>query len=306
MSVLQVSLFGQLCVECQTRSINGFDSCKTQELFSYLLIHRDRAHSRDSLAALLWQDNSLAQARSYLRKTLWQLHNVLGDSLTGPAKNLLEADNNAIQLNSSAGLWLDVAVFEEAYNQTLSLSGRDLHEDQAQNLRRAIALYQGELLNGWYQDWCLFERERFQHMYLVMLDKLLHYCELQGDYEAGIEYGLRILRCDTARERTHRCLMRLHYLSDNRTEALRQYERCADVLRKELNVAPGKRTRALLQKIQADLPLAPATLTFDAETAVLHQDRLNQLKELQTLLTNLAAQTRQEIAYLESAPPPNS
>ena len=81
MSVLQVSLFGQLCVECQTRSINGFDSCKTQELFSYLLIHRDRAHSRDSLAALLWQDNSIAQARSYLRKTLWQLHNVLGDSL---------------------------------------------------------------------------------------------------------------------------------------------------------------------------------------------------------------------------------
>ncbi len=300
MGMLQISLFGQLCVECQSQSVQGFDSCKTQELFSYLLLYRDRAIPRDRLAALLWQDNPLTQARSYLRKALWQLHNTLDAYLPATAVNLIQADNNSIQLNSHAGLWLDVAVFEAAYTRSLSLRGCDLEEDLAQELAQAVSLYHGELLYGWYQDWCLFERERFQHMYLVMLDKLLHYCECRGEYESGIEHGLRILRIDPARERTHRCLMRLFYLSDNRTEALRQYERCAEILRKELNVTPGKRTRALLQQIQTDMPLSGGG--HGRETAVAQQQRLDQLKQLQALLANLAAQTRQEIALLESTP----
>ena len=40
-----------------------------------------------------------------------------------------------------------------------------------------------------------------------------------------LAYGARILHCDRARERTHRRLMRLHFLAGDRTAALRQYPR---------------------------------------------------------------------------------
>ena len=38
------------------------------------------------------------------------------------------------------------------------------------------SVYRGDLLEGCYQDWCLFERERLQNAYLAMLDKLMVRC----------------------------------------------------------------------------------------------------------------------------------
>src|SRR5438128_1039451 len=58
------------------------------------------------------------------------------------------------------------------------------------------ALYRGDLLEGWYSDWCLYERERLQHMYLAMLDKLMEYSESHQEYETGQTYGMRALRYD--------------------------------------------------------------------------------------------------------------
>jgi two-component SAPR family response regulator len=93
-----------------------------------------------------------------------------------------------------------------------------------------VALYHGDLLEDWFQDWCLYERERLQNIYLAALDKLMDYCEASRDYDAGLAYGTRILRHDLARERTHRRLMRLYYLAGDRTSALRQYDRCVQIL----------------------------------------------------------------------------
>ena len=80
----------------------------------------------------------------------------------------------------------------------------------------AINLYQGNLLEGWYQNWCLIERERLQQMYFIMLEKLMDFCEAHGEWERGQMYGSQILRYDNAHEPTHHRLMRLYYLSKDR------------------------------------------------------------------------------------------
>ena len=112
--------------------------------------------------------------------------------------------------------------------------------------------YKRDLLEGWYQDWCTYERERLQHFYLSMLDKLMDYCEANQKYEDGVLYGDMILRYDHARESTHRRLMNLYYLSGDRTAALRQYERCIAALREELEVEPAFSTRSLKELIAKD------------------------------------------------------
>lgn len=89
-------------------------------------------------------------------------------------------------------------------------------------------------------------------MYLVMLDKLMEFCEAQQQYETGLAYGSRILRHDPARERTHRRLMRLHCMSGDRTSALRQYQHCVVALEEELGVRPARPTEALYEQIRAD------------------------------------------------------
>ena len=123
--------------------------------------------------------------------------------------------------------------------------------------REALTLYRGDLLEGWYQDWCLFERERLQRMYLDLLEQHLVYCETHGEYKLGQKCGVDALRCDLAQERFHRHLMYLYYLSGDRTAALRQYERCEALLAEELEVEPSERTRALYGQIRANRLITP-------------------------------------------------
>lgn len=74
---LQVRLFGKFRIHVDTKLTKGLDASKEQELLSYLLIHRDRHHSREALAALLWGETSTDKSKKYLRQALWHLQSVL-------------------------------------------------------------------------------------------------------------------------------------------------------------------------------------------------------------------------------------
>src|SRR5215469_6947387 len=185
-------------------------------------------------------------------QVLWQLQSALGSQHESARARALLVEPDWVQLNSEADIWLDVAVFEQAYNLVQKTAGQELNGSLAQLLQDTVQLYQGPLLEGWYNDWCLYERERLQGIYLAMLDKLMGYCEVHQDYETGLLYGMRIMCYDRARERTHRRLMRLHYLSGDRSAALRQYEQCTTALAEELGAKPSKHTIALYEQIHAD------------------------------------------------------
>jgi DNA-binding SARP family transcriptional activator len=217
------------------------------------------------------------------------------------ASNLLRIDGEWIGLNTEADLWLDVAAFKQAFACAQGIQGQVLDAESAQILQNAVQLYRGDLLAGWYQDWCLYERERLQNLYLAMLGKLMDYCEAHQEYDTGLAYGERILYYDRAHERTHRRLMRLHYLARDRTAALHQYERCVAALDEELSVKPDKRTLALYEQIRTDRfdnpPLTPAAVT--QTTPALLPEVLSHLKELRTILVNIERQLEQDIQAVE-------
>jgi len=225
---------------------------KAQELFCYLLLHRDRPHNREILADVLCGDSPTARPRKCLRQALWQLQAGLGSQTERLAHPVFLVEPNWVQLNPQAEVWLDVTVFEQAFDLVHGVVGRHLGAAGAQVLQEAVHLYQGDLLEGWYQDWCVYERERLQQMCLTVLDKLMDYCEAHQEYERGLVYGACSLRYDRARERTYRRLMRLCYLSGDRTAALRQYERCVAALDEGLGVTPAKCTVRLHEQIRVD------------------------------------------------------
>lgn len=249
MSKLRFHLFGKFIVSRGAEVIKGLESLKEQELLGFLLTHRRKHHSREALATLLWPEASPEKGKKYLRQALWHLQGLLGLTEAGPA-DVFQVEQNWIALNPESDIWSDVAVFEDAFAIVQGVSGQHLNEETAKTLKDVAGLYRGDLLDAWYHDWCLFERERLQNMYLVMLDKLIAYCGVQGDYDSGVTYGYALLSFDRARERTHRELMRLKYLAGDRTGALRQYQRCAAALADELGVEPDNRTRDLYDQIR--------------------------------------------------------
>ena len=250
MNSIQVHLFGKFRAEVLPDSIFEFESGKAEGLFCYLMLNQVRAHHREALMCLLWNNTDTNHSRRYLRKTLWQLQSAIDPKLVEKGGTVFLIEPEWMQVNPNADIWIDAYVFEETYNQVRGLRGRQLDSSQVRALEMAVDLYQGDLLEGWYQEWCIYERERLQQIFLLILDKLVEFAEFHDQHEQGIYYANRILLCDYARERTYRSLMRLYAAAGDRTTALRRYEKCLTILADELGIPPAARTTRLYEQIK--------------------------------------------------------
>jgi len=142
-------------------------------------------------------------------------------------------------------------------------------------------------------------------MNLLLLDKLVQYCEIHQKYETGLAYGWQILRHDHAYERAHRQLMRLYVMSGDRTQALHQYQRCSNALQIELGVEPSARTRQLYEQIQSDTFIWPfiarewvASTSHDVMPTI--GAMLRRLRQFSLTLKRMETQVEQDIITLEN------
>ncbi len=245
---IHITLFTKLDIRRSGQEIPKLPA-KAEELLCYLLLHRDRPHTREALACELWADAPAARSRKYLRQCLWQLQQVL-EQPQADQPPLLRLEQEWVGLHPDAAVQVDAVQFEQAFTAIRNVPGATLDPSKAEAAQQAVALYQGTLLSGWYQTWCLAERERYELMFFAMLEKLMDYCAAHQLFDQGIAYGMQLLRIDPTHERTHRQLMRLYYLAGDRSMALRQFEQCATALEREFGVQPTEQTLALREQIR--------------------------------------------------------
>src|SRR5262249_27404200 len=78
---------------------------------------------------------------------------------------------------------------------------------------------------------------------------LANILERKGDYGRSIERLKELIASDPVNEEAHRQLMHLYALTGKRHQALQQYRRCCDILRKEFDQDPETATSALHRQI---------------------------------------------------------
>lgn len=298
MAAIRINLFGRLAVFVDDRPlVVGPPHIKPIELFTYLLIHRRRSHPREALATLLWPDLPSAHTKKNLRKVLCTLQHLLADAVRLGHPPVLLIEHDWITLNPALDLQLDVAVFEQAYALSQRHTSDWPNADTVQSIEAAVALYEGELLSGLYADWCLHERERLENIYLELRHLLLVAAEHGQAYEQAIAHGCEILCHDRANERAHRDLMRLYYLSGNRSAALRQYGHCVAALVGELGVRPRHHTEQLYRQICSD-ELATDRTELQREPGV-SADRSSHLQQIRAELQRTLGQVQDELQRVE-------
>lgn len=298
MSSMKVSLFGKFNISIGENSAY-IRARKVQELLIYLLIFRSHPQPRESLSEILWADQPAVTSKKNLRQTLWHLQSAFKEFNSSSRMELLIEDG-WIHIRLPSNFWLDTAEFEQVFDLVNHKPAQELSAEDFEATQYAVNLYKGDLLEGWYQDWCIFERERFQMMNLTLLDKLVQYCEIHQKYEAGLSYGWQILRHDHAYERAHRQMMRLYSMAGDRTQALHQYQRCIQALRDELGIEPSARTKLLYEQIYSDTFLPP-WLAYEKATSRKNEfeDILQRLEQFSMTLRTLEAQVQREISVLE-------
>lgn len=241
---LEVCLLGQFRVSYGGELTTSLNHARLQELFAYLLLQRGKPVSRQQLAFLFWPNSSEVQARTNLRNLLHRLRRALPASA-----QFLIVDETHLRWSGDISFSLDVLEFEDVILQAESSQ----ESDRTRLLARAVHLYGGDLLPECYSDWLLSERERLRQSYLSVLEMLADLYEDQRNYTKAIQSIHTLLRQDPLNENGYARLMRLYALDGNRGQALHVYHTCAEILSRELGVAPSPAVRmAYEQLLQTD------------------------------------------------------
>jgi TolB-like protein/tetratricopeptide (TPR) repeat protein len=225
---------------------------KTRALLAYLALPPGRAHARDKLTGLLWSDRGDEQARNSLRQALTEL----GRILTGIEPSPLVKGRDTLSLDPEA-VEVDAVLFER-----LAVS------PDAGDLRRAAAMYAGDLLDGFgvrdpaFEEWLRDERQRYRELAITALRKLV-----AGETGANaLAVAQRLLVLAPLQEESHRTVMRLQAEAGDIGAALHQYESCRHWLKRELDVVPSPETEALHRHIRDRTNAAPVRSEFGPPT----------------------------------------
>ena len=249
MTSLRISLLGVVRVNHQGLPGENSMGRAVKALLGYLTLFRQRFHAREVLAGLFWGDSSEKRARSCLSTTLWRLRKILEPDHVSAGTYLVTTSTGEIGFNSESDHWLDVAAFENRVNHVLAKPYESLESVEAEQLEKALSLHKGELLEEFYDEWALRERERLRSLYLSGQIQLMNYYRYHSAYEQGLTCARNILNFDPLREEIHREMMRIYCKCGQRTQALKQYETCIKILDAELGVPPMEETRILYDQI---------------------------------------------------------
>jgi predicted ATPase/DNA-binding SARP family transcriptional activator len=223
---------------------------KALALFVYLAVTR-QPHSRDALATLFWPEKDQQSARANLRRTLYDLNQLLDGQL-------LAIEPETVALLDHAPLWLDTEHFQQILADHLPEDGLEVRDPNALSpLIEAAAIYTDDFLAGFtlpdcpaFDDWQFFQREELRNGYAELLQQLVMVHVTKGQLGDAMHYARRWLLLDPLEETVHRQLMRLYAQSGQLAAALRQYDECVRILDEELGVPPDEETTTLYEAIR--------------------------------------------------------
>ena len=249
--MLEFCLFGPGEISYQDRKITGLCHQLPGQLLCYLLLNQDRFHNRESLAAIFWGNYSSTDSRKALRNNLWRLRQAL-QSANIPVEEYIFLNEERVGFISSSPYTFDVENFETLIIPCRDMQGFDLSDLQVANLKTALSIYRGDLLESIYEDWCIYDRERLRMMFISTLHKLMVHSGFIHSYGSAIDYGKRLLALDNTLEKVHRQLMLLYWINGDRKTALTQYSVCRQILREELKCDPMEETKRIYKEMLHD------------------------------------------------------
>lgn len=293
MSSLRINLLGCVRVQHDGESAPTKLPHRVQALLAYLVLHRERTHRRETLSALFWGEQSEASARSCLSTSLWRLRQILEPPKLARGTYLLADPGGEVGFKSRGDYWLDVAVVEDAVRR-LRHDKSDVRDLPA--AERALEHYTGDLLDGFYDEWALRERERVRLLYLDGLSRLLVAYRDADNVERALHHASRILELDPLREEIHREVIRLHLRQGRRAQAVAQYQLCRDVLARELSVEPMPETHALV----ADLLPGAAIAVSHSDAPGSRSRMLSPLRDAVRALDTVRDQLRRAIEVADA------
>ncbi|HEX6183607.1 MAG TPA: BTAD domain-containing putative transcriptional regulator [Pyrinomonadaceae bacterium] len=247
-SLLEIHLLGPFRIAVDGRAVEErrFTRRKPKLLVKLLALQPHHQLHREQAMELLWPDTAPEVAGNNLHKTIHMARRALEPALGSAAgSHFIITQSHQVLLRAPGKLWVDVDEFEQ-------LAARAVKAADVEAYEAALDLYAGDLLlEDLYDDWAAPRREQLHALRLDLLAGLAQLHESRGSYQQGIGRLKEFLESDPTAEEIHRRLMRLYALTGSRHQAARQYQHCAETLRRELGAEPDAATAELYRQIES-------------------------------------------------------
>ena len=217
---------------------------KGRALIALAALHGDGWVSRRKLTRMLWPEHDEVAARNALRQCLHHVRASLG------------ADGGELQTQGDL-LGLKGSSWDVDAREFLRLA----RQSDRESLCHAASLFCGEpmedmTLDGEFHQWLCIERERLRTVALGVLSRLAQHADDESQHIAA-QLSLKLIAADPLDEACYRSLMMLHARAGQTAKALRVWERCCTVLRREVNVNPSPLTVDVYERLIS--PVRPRT-----------------------------------------------
>ncbi len=241
--MLSFLALGQAIILRDGAPLDRFRSRKEAALLFYLA-HTGEACPRDFIADLLWGAGTTRQALGNLRTALTRLRKQVGGELIVTRSELfLPPENREID---SVGLLQALARLESINTAA-----------DAAALQKTLNSYRGPFLETFdlpgaprFSQWVTVTREHIRRQVTAAYARLGQYVLAAGDTTFGCDVARRWIELDPLDETAHTLLIRLLLDAGQTGEAMRQYNRCAELLRAGLGIAPSAKMTALIKSVR--------------------------------------------------------
>lgn len=249
MQNLKVRLLGvfEVTRAGQEVDLKAARSQKAISLFKYLLSRRGMVTTREQILDTIWPGADPEGSERSFQVTLSTLRKLLDPHDGLP---VIIRRGQGYMLNPEIAFDVDVDRFLAHLKQGYWWWERGQTELAGAEWRLAEEQYGGEFLaEDPYDEWAIPQRERLAERYLDMQYRLAEVALRDGRFTEVVERAERIIAADPLRESAYRLLMNAHTAMGDRAVALRDYRRCAEVLKRELGEEPMAETQELVAQI---------------------------------------------------------
>ena len=243
--LLHMRLLGGFRVEPadMARAVSGWQRRSAKTLTKLLATCPGHALHREQILDILWPGADIDSALNSFGKALHAARHAFEPDLPRRADSAYLLLKDAMLALNTENVVIDADTFER-------LAENALRNQDAAAYESALACYGGELLpEDRYADWCAERRSLLAELRVRLLVGLAEAFENRGACNEAADQLRTALGQDPTREVAHRRLMRLYAEMGTPDQAVRQFQVCADVLRRELDMAPQPETVSLYRSI---------------------------------------------------------
>ena len=250
---------------------------KAKSLVKLLALTPRHRMAWEQLGEALWPQKDAVAVRNNFHQTLRAARDAI-ESAGLDGREALRLRDGVVSFGEGLEVTVDVEEFSAA-------AGRAQRTGATEDYRTAAGLYAGELLpEDRFEDWAAAGRRALREQHATLLLELVRRHRERHEAQAAIDVLYVLLAHDELHEGARRELMELLAESGRRQEALAEYEKLREKLRRSLEADPDPETRRLYRRLLAGSVEEPGSagpdgaLTADGRlTAEAASERTNNL-----------------------------